>query len=95
MKGVIDMLLYSDGVLGSKPITPAHRYVYQSEWAKILEDIEKGEVPCGSGQPFPVEWADPKDAPSERDANWGASNATYNGGGIGNIFQGFQFGSMT
>ena len=54
MKGVIDMLLYSDGVLGSKPITPAHRYVYQSDWAKILEDIDKGEVPCGSGQPFPV-----------------------------------------
>lgn len=79
------MIIYTDGVLGSKPITPAHRYVWQHDFAKIIEDIDKGEVPCGSGQPFQVEFEDPNDAPHQ--TSW--SGNTYQGG---NAFNGFIFG---
>ena len=54
------MLIVQDGILGQRVCTPAHRYVYQGDFGKILEDIEKGEIPCGSGQPFPVEFDNPE-----------------------------------
>lgn len=85
------MLIISDGPIGSTPITPAHRYVYQGDFAKILEDIERGEIPCGSGQPFPVEFADPNDDLSKMNQGWDVPTTTYNGG---NNIYGFQFGSM-
>lgn len=72
------MILYSDGPLGSKPITPAHRYVFQSDFGKILEDIERGEIPCGSGKPFPVEFERPEDNPSGMD--WSEPQDVYHGG---------------
>ena len=86
------MMIVQEGELAGRPCTPAHRYVYQSDFSKILEDIDKGEIPCGSGQPFPVEFADPNDDISKMNSGWGNSTATYNGG---NNFNGFTFGSMT
>lgn len=87
------MLIVQDGILGQRVCTPAHRYVYQGDFGKILEDIEKGEIPCGSGQPFPVEFANPEDDISGMNQGWGnSSGTTYNGG---NVINGFTFGSMT
>lgn len=34
--------------------TPAHVYNGTSDFATILEDMKKGELPTGTGQPFPV-----------------------------------------
>lgn len=86
------MLIIQEGALAGRPCTPAHRYVYQSDFSKILEDIAKGEIPCGSGQPFPVEFANPDDDISKMNSGWGSSpDSTYYGG---NNIGGFQFGSM-
>lgn len=86
------MMIVQDGPLAGRVCTPAHRYVYQSDFAKILEDIDKGEIPCGSGQPFPVEFANPEDDISRMNSGWGDSpSTTYNGG---NVINGFTFGSM-
>lgn len=69
-------------------ITPAHQYAYQSDFARILEDIDKGIIPCGSGQTFPIEFDNPAD--SIGNSGWGqSSNVVYNGG---NIVNGFTFG---
>lgn len=87
----IQMIIYSDGALGMKPITPAHRYVFQHDFTKILEDIDKGEIPCGSGQPFPVEFANPDDAPKASSWSTPQPTTTYQGG---NVFNGFIFGDM-
>lgn len=85
-------MIITQDAFGSKPRTPAHIYVYQSDFAKILEDIEKGLIPCGSGQPFPVEFSDPNDDISKMNSGWGNPSSTiYNGG---NTFNGFTFGSM-
>ena len=86
------MMIVQEGELAGRACTPAHRYVYQSDFSKILEDIDKGEIPFGSGMPFPVEFADPNDDISKMNSGWGNSTSTYNGG---NTFNGFTFGSMT
>lgn len=85
------MIIYTDGEIGSKPITPAHRYSYQNDFAKILEDIERGEIPCGSGRPFPVQWANAEDAPSDGNQSWG-SGPTLNGGGPNSLLNMFGMG---
>ena len=87
------MLIVQKGEFAQKPCTPAHVYVYQSDFIKILEDIARGDIPCGSGHPFPVEFENPDEDISRMNAGWGDSpNTTYNGG---NIINGFIFGSMT
>lgn len=86
------MLIYSDGPLSGKNLTPAHTYVYQTDFAKILEDIEKGIIPCGSGQPFPVEFENPAEAIGDMNSGWNEPAASYNGG---NNYNGFLFGPMT
>lgn len=86
------MMIVQDGPLAGKPCTPAHIYVYQSDFAKILEDIDKGLIPCGSGQPFPVEFDNPEDDISRMNSGWGDSpSTTYYGG---NNINGFIFGKM-
>lgn len=87
------MLVISEGPLAGRACTPAHRYVFQGDFAKILEDIEKGEIPCGSGQPFPVEFDNPEDDISKMNVGWGDSTSTTYSGG--NVINGFTFGSMT
>ena len=73
------MLIVQDGILGQRVCTPAHRYVYQGDFGKILEDIERGEIP--------------EDDISGMNQGWGnSSGTTYNGG---NVINGFTFGSMT
>lgn len=86
------MLVVSDGLAGMKQCTPAHMYVYQGDFSKILEDIDKGIIPCGSGKVFPVEFANPDDDISKMNVGWDESPSTtyYGGNNIG----GFQFGSM-
>lgn len=87
------MLVISEGPLAGRACTPAHRYVFEGDFSKILEDIDRGEIPCGSGQPFPVEFNNPEDDISKMNVGWGDPTATtYNGG---NVFNGFTFGSMT
>lgn len=87
------MLIIQEGPLAGRACTPAHRYVYQGDFMKILEDIDKGEIPCGSGQPFPVEFTNPEDDISKMNSGWGSSSPspTYNGG---NVINGFTFGNI-
>ena len=39
-------------------MTPYHAYKGTSEFASILRDMEKGLLPVGTGQPFPVVFQD-------------------------------------
>ena len=84
------MLIINDNSLG-KPKTPAHDYVYQSDFAKILEDIDRGIIPCGSGQPFPLEFQNPDDDIVKMDSfsNRPAPTAVYN-----NTLSMFGFGNL-
>jgi hypothetical protein len=47
------------------PVTPATTHV-GSDWETILRDISNGLIPCGTKQPFPVNWVerdDPRELP--------------------------------
>lgn len=87
------MLIIQDGgPFAGRACTPAHMYVYEGDFSKILEDIEKGQIPCGSGQPFPVEFTNPEDDISKMNSGWGDQpSTTYHGG---NNINGFIFGNM-
>jgi hypothetical protein len=37
-------------------MSPAHDYISASEFECILDDIDKGHIPSGTGQTFPVIW---------------------------------------
>lgn len=54
------MILYTDNASsvfgGIGQLTPAHTHVATTNFSNILDDISMGHIPCGSGQPFPVEW---------------------------------------
>lgn len=39
--------------------TPAHCYCGTNDLAAILDDIVKGNMPVGTGKPFPVNFDDP------------------------------------
>lgn len=34
--------------------TPAHNYSATADFSVILDDMKRGELPVGTGQPFPV-----------------------------------------
>lgn len=57
------MILYADkeimpmdanGV--TTEMTPAHTYAMTNDFSKILDGLVNGEIPCGSGRPFDVNW---------------------------------------
>lgn len=39
-------------------VTPAHVYAGTPDMADILNDMEKGEFPVGTGEPFPVNFSE-------------------------------------
>lgn len=52
------MIIYTDsntGVFGTQ-ITPAHTHAATTDFSNILDDLANGNIPCGTGQPFPVNW---------------------------------------
>lgn len=58
MKGVFTMIIYTDSnseFIGTN-LTPAHTHAATTDFANILDDLSKGNIPCGTGQPFPVNW---------------------------------------
>ena len=52
-------IIYTNNLIGDngKPIntTPAGKYAI-TDLAVILDCIARGEIICGTGQPYPVEW---------------------------------------
>lgn len=50
-----------------EPATPAHYYTGTTNFANILDDMVKGNIPINTGTPFPVVWKsdniDPNGAP--------------------------------
>lgn len=62
------MILYTDkGIMPTNPngtaveMTPAHTYAMTNDFSKILDGLARGEIPCGSGRPFNVNWANDND----------------------------------
>ena len=37
-------------------MTPAHTYIMTTDFSKILDGLVNGDIPCGSGRPFDVNW---------------------------------------
>ena len=64
-------IIYTDNVIGDngKPIntTPAGVYAI-ADMSTILSCIERGELVCGTGNPYPVDWNDDDNPP------WSSSN---------------------
>lgn len=82
------MMIISDGVV-NKDLTPAHTYSYEGDFNVLLDAIANGKIPCGSGRPFPVEFADPNDDLSKMNTGWDSPSTTYTGGSvIGRFFGG-------
>lgn len=82
------MMIISDGVV-KKDLTPAHTYSYEGDFNVLLDAIANGKIPCGSGRPFPVEFADPNDDLSKMNTGWDSPSTTYTGGNVlGKFFNG-------
>lgn len=69
------MVLYSDSQFASitdanTELTPAHIYT-SHDFESILIAIQKGEIPSGSGQVFPVNWQTEDDGDKP---NWSSIN---------------------
>ena len=63
------MIIYTDSqtsVFGTQ-ITPAHTHAATTDFSNILDDLANGNIPCGTGEPFPVNWS--TDQPNVQDAN--------------------------
>ena len=61
------MILYADtGIMSTDAngnnteMTPAHTYIMTTDFSKILDGLVNGEIPCGSGRPFDVNWTSDK-----------------------------------
>lgn len=56
-------IIYTNNLIGDngEPIntTPAGKYAITS-LDKILDCIARGEIICGTGQPYPINWNDKK-----------------------------------
>ena len=56
------MILYTNGNAvslsgeGGIEMTPAHTYAMTTDFSKILDGLANGDIPCGSGIPFNVNW---------------------------------------
>ena len=64
---------------GCTEMTPALRYAGTSSFEEILTDIRNGDIPTGTGEPFPVVWKNDNDMNLEtmmedRTPNWTGSN---------------------
>lgn len=50
-----DAMVFGDGG-GCSEITPAHHYLLTTDFSIILDELANGNIPCGTGKPFPVNW---------------------------------------
>lgn len=63
MKGGLNMpqIIYTDTAMGDDGLplntTPAARYAAM-DLASIFDCIVRGELPCGTGEIYPVDWPD-------------------------------------
>ena len=50
------MIIYTDGNMDATlgALTPAQALIATTDFAQILREIEVGNIPTGTGQPFPV-----------------------------------------
>lgn len=65
-------VIYTDSIIGGNgmPInnTPAGVYAVAT-LDTILDCISRGELVCGTGRPYPVDWANEDDAPWRTDTS--------------------------
>lgn len=54
-------IIYTDTAMGEDGLplntTPAAKYAVMS-LADILDCVSRGEIPCGGGEDYPVDWPD-------------------------------------
>ena len=64
--GIMPTIIYTDAITGENGMlintTPAGKYAV-ANLDTILDCIAKGEIVCGTGQPYPVNWNDEDNAP--------------------------------
>lgn len=70
------MIIYTDNinsnmVNGSSEMTPAHVYSAVRDFATILDDIGKGDLPVNTHLPFPVNWENKEPTAQQL---WSANN---------------------
>lgn len=59
----MDIYISSNGLSKKHEWTPMHAYASARDFSIILNDIQKGELPVGTGKPFPVNFPDEEDNP--------------------------------
>lgn len=70
------MLIYTDEIQSKfGNMTPALAFQETTDFSAILSEIESGNIPSGTGQPFPVE--DYKEKTQNDLPPWIANNTNY------------------
>lgn len=71
------MNIYTSGAnpFNTPNVTPAHVYAGTSDFADILADMEKGNLPVGTRQPFPVNFEN-EDGLVASPSPWTTHNST-------------------
>lgn len=66
------MIIYTDSasIFGEEQITPAHTHLATNDMSAILDDIARGNIPTGTGQPFPVNWKTDQNSQNPQDPPW-------------------------
>jgi hypothetical protein len=59
----MDIYISSNGLSQKHEWTPMHAYAATKDFATILNDIQKGELPVGTNKPFPVNFAEEEENP--------------------------------
>lgn len=59
-------IIYTDQIIGANNggiinNTPGAAYAGVNDFATILDNIASGEIPSGTGEPFPVNWNESPD----------------------------------
>ena len=62
------MIVFTTGQ--RREMTPAHAYAATNDFALILDEITKGNLPVGTGKPFPVNFDDEKETPKSFSSPW-------------------------
>lgn len=71
-RSVDNMIIYTDsnvGLFGTQ-MTPAHTHAATTDFANILDDLARGNIPCNTGKPFPVNWKTENNNVDENDLPW-------------------------
>ena len=59
----MNIYISSNGLSWEHEWTPMHSYQSTTDFSTILNDIQKGELPTGTGKPFPVNFAEEEENP--------------------------------